>query len=145
MNIEIENKEFIRPGLLACLVCLTFDIVIDNVFDEKFNTYAKILIFFGLAFVCYYPLCFSKAVRIENSILKFGIYNTVFGFVKIKNQILLSEVTEVNMKQSDDKFFQIIVFSDNNQIVLKKIANRIPAEEELERLKLLIKKMKLQN
>nr|WP_315248103.1 hypothetical protein [uncultured Flavobacterium sp.] len=60
--------------------------------------------------------------------------------MKIKNRILLKDITEIKLHRNEKKYLEIRVLSKNEGfLIIKTIANKIPAEKELQEIILKIK------
>lgn len=65
-----------------------------------------------------------------------GIYINPFGFIKISNRILINDIREIGINQNSKKYFEIFAKSKEGKILkIKVIANKLPAEIELEIIK----------
>ena len=78
----------------------------------------------------------SHVVAIKNVEIIKGIYCLPFGFLKVNERINLSDIKNIELKQNEKLYYEIIAESNtNNPLIIKSIANKIPAKKELNRIK----------
>lgn len=111
----------------------------DFIFNVKMLWYYSIPLNLSLVWFVYLIFDFGEEIRLDNTILKYGKYHRISKSFKIINQIKISEIIKLDLVQNDDKDYEIIAFSEKNKIIIKKIPNKIPALEELEKIKSIIK------
>ncbi|MRX70347.1 hypothetical protein SAMN06265349_101643 [Flavobacterium resistens] len=138
--MTLNRKELIHPifhllFISAPIIGLIFDYHSD--FSEKALFVCFILIFLNS----------SDSVKLKGSEIIRGIHLSPFGFIKIKKRMALSDIKELSIHKNEKKYCEIIAVSDNDFLIIKTIANRIPAEEELKEIQTKInsKKQLIQN
>lgn len=138
--MKILNKtELIHPIFLFLFISVGVGsfVSLDSISLLEFNgkNFLELLPSILLVLISYFilnALHTSRIVAIKKQNIIKGIYCAPFGFVKIHKRIKLSEVNDIELKQNDKFFYDIIAQSnDDNYIVIKSIANKNPAEEEL--------------
>lgn len=132
--------------------------------DSKSSNISKLLIYivgFSMLFILDFPLeglpwylippikilaiapfvfvvSFGKAVRLKNSTLQYGKYYLYFKFKAII-EIPVEDINEIEISKNAENYFEIVAHGKSDKIVIKEIANKKPAEKELEEIKRLIK------
>lgn len=82
-----------------------------------------------------------QVVAIHNNQIVKGLYCAPFGFLKIKDRINISDIKGITLTQQETLFYDIIAESkDSDDLLIKSIANKIPAEKELNLIKTEINK-----
>ena len=82
-----------------------------------------------------------QVVAIHNNQIVKGLYCAPFGFLKIKDRINISDIKDITLTQQETLFYDIIAESkDSDDLLIKSIANKIPAEKELNLIKTEINK-----
>ena len=82
-----------------------------------------------------------QVVVIHNNQIVKGLYCAPFGFLKIKEKINVSDIKDITLTQQETLFYDIIAESkDSDDLLIKSIANKIPAEKELNLIKTEINK-----
>jgi hypothetical protein len=130
----INTEEIIHPIFYMAFVAL-FNYGLFQLISIK---YLALRLFFFLASykILSSFLNISNVVLINKKEIKKGLYISTFGFVKIKEHIDLKEVKEVILSQNTQLRYDIILTSKTNkQVILKTLANKNPAVEELSKIK----------
>ena len=82
-----------------------------------------------------------QVVAIHNNQIVKGLYCAPFGFLKIKDRINISDIKGITLTQQETLFYDIIAESkDSDDLLITSIANKIPAEKELNLIKTEINK-----
>lgn len=136
---ELDKKSTLASQIIIIVCFLCYSLFINDVIKLKLDWYLSIPLTFLFSIFLYTLIDFSHVVRIENSMLKSGIYHQFFGFVKLKKQFFLYNIQEIEIVQNQDKYFEIVAFSSDDQIIVKTMPNKNPAQEELERIRQLFK------
>ena len=83
-----------------------------------------------------------QVVVIHNNQIVKGLYCAPFGFLKIKEKINISDIKDITLTQQETLFYDITAESkDSDDLLIKSIANKIPAEKELNLIKTEINKI----
>lgn len=129
----------IFPSTLSRILIAVFAFGIlflsDSIFEVKILWYYSIPLNLLLVWFVYLIFDFGEEIRIDNTILKYGKYYRITKSFKTINQIKISEIIKLDLVQNDEKLYEIIAFSEKNKIIIKKAPNKIPAQEELEKIK----------
>lgn len=84
----------------------------------------------------------THSVKLKGDEIISGTHIFPFGFIKIKKRIKLNDIKELIVYQNEKKYREIRAITSNDFLIIKTIANRIPAEKELEVIKSKIKSQK---
>ncbi len=69
----------------------------------------------------------------ENEIIE-GNYIPLLGYVKIKKRMYLNDIKELIIFKNEKKYSEIRAISSNDFLIVKTMANKIPAEEKLKEI-----------
>ncbi|WP_431244982.1 hypothetical protein ACQ9BO_12750 [Flavobacterium sp. P21] len=138
--MTLNRDELIHPifhllFISAPITGLIFDYHSD--FSEK-----ALLSYFVLMFL---NICDS--VKLKGNEIIHGIHLSPFGFIKIKKRMAIDDIKELSIHKNEKKYCEIRAISDNDFLIIKTVANRIPAAEELKEIhsKINSKKQIIQN
>lgn len=138
-NILLE----IYPSTFSRILVIVFAFIIlflpDYIFTNKILWYYSIPLNLSLVWFIYLIFDFGEEIRINDSKLEYGKYHRLTKSFKIINQIKKDEIIKIDLVQNEKKYYEIIALSEKNQIVIKKMPNKIPAQEEMEKIKNKIK------
>mgnify|MGYP006999712475 FL=1 len=134
----LHKNQIIHPIFLMIFIGIWVFTELDNFglsefwnkdFNELWPSILYILIFHLI-------LNTSKVVVIKkNEIIK-GLYCLPFGFFKVRERMKISDINEIRLEQNEKLFYEVIVETNNkNVLLIKSIANKLPAEKELDRIK----------
>ncbi len=135
-KIILNKTELIHPiSYLLFIGCFsTF-----SAFELYWKSYSEIINeipWLILFYIIYQILNASKRVELKQMEIVEGIYINPFGFIKISNRILINDIREIGINQNSKKYFEIFAKSKEGKILkIKVIANKLPAEIELEIIK----------
>lgn len=90
-----------------------------------------------VAFIIYCCVFFFKtthSVNLKGSEIISGLHLSPFGFLKIKKRMALNDIQELVIYKNEKKYSEIRAVSATDFLIIKTIANRIPAEEELKEI-----------
>lgn len=105
--------------------------LIGKSYSEIINAIPWLILFY----IIYQILNLSKRVELKKNEIIEGIYINPIGFVKVNNRILIKDVIEIGMQQNSKKYFELFTKSKYDTIIIKVIANKFPAERELQIVK----------
>jgi|GEM_PF-5962959 len=78
----------------------------------------------------------SMLVRLDKTHITKRIYLKPFGFIATSFRIPVADIQEVTLRQNPDLYFEITaVTMKHDTFVLKTVANKVPAEMELEKIR----------
>ncbi|MCV2486877.1 hypothetical protein OD917_18245 [Flavobacterium sp. SH_e] len=122
--MTLNREELIHPifyliFITAPIFGLSFDFLPD--FSEKVLLIYFVLIFFKI----------SHSVKLKGNEIIDGIHLSPFGFLKIKKRMQLNDIKEFIIFKNEKKYCEIRAISSNDFLIIKTMANKIPAEEEL--------------
>ncbi|WP_282043526.1 hypothetical protein [Winogradskyella flava] len=136
MNSKILfQDELIHPifQVIGTLVITSGGYAIFNdVIDENFINIQSFLFWVLISLIVYCIVKTSRQVRIEKSQLIKGVYLGYIGFVYKEKSLSLSKIIEIEMTQKGDKYFYIIAKTFNDELLVIKEPNRIPAQKRLD-------------
>ncbi len=125
-----------RVFVVVFAFCVLF--LPDFLFKGKILWYYSIPLNLSLVWLVYLVFDFGEEIRLDNKILKQGKYHRLTKSFKTINQIKTSEIIRIDLVQNDKRYYEIVAFSEKDKIVIKKIPNKIPAQDELEKIKTII-------
>jgi hypothetical protein len=135
-KITLNKTELLHP-LIYLLFIGSFSTL--SAFELIGKSYAEIISaipWILLLYVIYQILNVSKRVVLKQKEIVEGIFINPIGFIKINNRMLITDIAEIGIKQNSKKYFEIFAKSKGGKIVhIKVIANKLPAEAELEIIK----------
>lgn len=135
---QLNKVELIHPifnmFFIGALGAISFN-AIPDVFYRNYKENSITILTIILAYVIYNILNISRCVEIKKNEIIDGIFISPIGFVKINKKILLNDIKEIIIHKNSKKFSEIrAVCTNGNFLVIKTIANRIPAQEEMEKI-----------
>ncbi len=122
--MTLNKEELIHPVFYLLFISAP---IIGSCFDFHSNFFEKaiwayfILIFFNV----------THSVKLKGNEIISGIHISPFGFIKIKKRMRLNDIKELSIYKNEKKYCEIRAISSDDFLIVKTIANRIPAEEEL--------------
>lgn len=138
--MTLNREELIHPifhllFISTPILGLIFDYHSD--FSEK-----TLFVYFVLIF-----LNITDSVKLKGNEIIHGIHLSPFGFLKIKKRMALNDINELVIYKNEKKYSEIRAVSDNDFLIIKTVANKIPAEEGLKEIqtKISSKKQFIQN
>lgn len=141
--MRLNKKELIHPIFIILFIVIVPGISfnsVSHIFHQGFQENLKLSVYAILFFLLYNILNISRSVEVKHNDIIDGIHIPIFGFVKIKNRIHLKDIKELVIHQNDKKYREIRAISNNGDfLIIKTIANKIPAEEELQKIKTILK------
>nr|WP_321225498.1 hypothetical protein [uncultured Psychroserpens sp.] len=142
MKRILHKNELVHPIFLGGFIGIGGFSVVSNLISVEFwkkdlyEILSAILIVL-ITYIVLNALNTSQVVALKNKKIVKGVYCAPFGFIKINNKINISDIKKIDMKQNEELFYEIIAESkDDNSLIIKSIANKIPALEELDKIKL---------
>ncbi|MDQ6469562.1 hypothetical protein RB619_02820 [Flavobacterium sp. LHD-80] len=125
--MTLNKEELIHPIFYLLFISAP---IIGLFFDFHSDFFEKVIwVYFILIF-----LNISNSVKLKGNEIISGIYISPFGFIKIKKRIKLDDIKELIIQQNKKKYCEIRAISSDDFLIIKTIANRIPAEEALEEI-----------
>ncbi|QXP60837.1 hypothetical protein [Olleya sp. HaHaR_3_96] len=141
MTNILHKNELIHPIFLMILIGLgVFTGLPDFELFEFWKTDPIQLLPFLFRLLILYiilnALNTSQVLALKNGEIIKGIYCLPFGFLKVNESIPISDIKQIQLKQNKKLYYEIIAQTNtNSSLVIKAIANKIPAEKELIRIK----------
>ena len=140
--MRLNKKELFHPIFYLIFIGISSGLSIYEIFNNSLKENIKLIPFIILAYVIFQILNATECVDIKNGVIVSGIFINPIGFVKINNRILIKNISEFNIYQNEKKYFEIRAVTETKEfIIIKKLANKIPAEKELEEITQKIKKV----
>jgi hypothetical protein len=135
-KIILNKTELIHPIsymlFIGCFSTFSAFELYGKSYSEIINKIPWLILFY----IIYQILNASKRVELKQMEIVEGIYINPFGFIKISNRILINDIREIGINQNSKKYFEIFAKSKEGKILkIKVIANKLPAEMELEIIK----------
>ncbi len=135
-KIILNKTELIHPIsyllFIGCFSTFSAFELYGKSYSEIINEIPWLILFY----IIYQILNASKRVELKQMEIVEGIYINPFGFIKISNRILINDIREIGINQNSKKYFEIFAKSKEGKILkIKVIANKLPAEIELEIIK----------
>ena len=141
MKCSLHKTELVHPIFLIIFIGIGGLIGLgdSNLFEfwkKDFTELAPSLLIVLTSYFIINALNTSQVVAIKNAEIIKGIYCVPFGFLKANKRINISDIIEIEIKQNEIHFYEIIIESNSNSsFLIKSIANKISAEKELNRIK----------
>jgi len=127
----LHEEKIIHP--ISIFIGLSFYGIIVFLINYLKLGYNFLTFLFIISFIYiadYFKVKYCTCIK-GNKIIK-GIQLKWVGFIKINDEIALSEIREIKIIQNEKKHFEIVAISkEGNVFVIKSIANKFPAEAEL--------------
>lgn len=139
--MRLDKRELIHPIFYLLFIGVLSTPSIVKIFHNTLEENLKLIPYLILFYIIFNLLQIAECVDVRNDEIVSGVYVNHIGFLKIKKRILLKDISEIKLHQNEKKYMEIRAFSRNDEfLIIKTIANRIPAEKELEEIILKIKK-----
>lgn len=141
MKRVIIDKQRILPLALHILLAVLFIFLLKVLFGwfewSRFENGINTFLFI----VWLMLLDVGKVTRFKNNTVKKGLYVSVWGFIKTEQEIEADKIKQIVIQQNPELTFEIKAIANNEEMILKTVANRSEAEKELIQLtKLLLEK-----
>ncbi|MEN2399887.1 hypothetical protein GKZ90_0008875 [Flavobacterium sp. MC2016-06] len=141
--MRLNKQELVHPIfyllLIGILVAIPSYSLLD-LFQNNLNENLKLLSCVVITYIGYSILEISRCVDVKKNEIIDGIYMKLLGYAKIKNRMQLKDIKEFVIYKNEKKYSEIRAVSFNGEyLIVKTIANRLPAEKELEEIKAKIK------
>lgn len=125
--MTLNREELIHPAFyLLFLAAPILGLVFNFLPDLSQNALITCLVFIVLKI--------NISVKLKGNEIIEGVDLFPFGFVKIKKRMLLDDITEIIIYKNEKKYSEIRAISSTDFIIIKTVANRIPAEEKLKEI-----------
>jgi len=137
----LHKNELVNPIFLMIFILIGGFIGLGNFelfefWKKDLNELLPSILLLLISYFILNALNTSEIVAIKRDEIVKGIYCMPFGFIKIKERINVSDIKDIQLKQNEKLFYEIIAESNNgNSLSIKSIANKIPAERELNKIK----------
>jgi len=139
--MRLNKQELVHPIFYIIIIGVLSTPSILKVFSNSLEENIKLLLYLILLYIIYNLLQVSDCVDIKNGEIIRGIFVNHIGFLKVKNRILLKDISEIKLHRNEKKYLEIRALSKNEDfLIIKTIANKIPAEKELQEIILKIKR-----
>jgi len=136
----LHKTELVHPFFLLIFIGTGAFIGLADydVFEFWKKDFIELLPSISIIFISFFilnALNTSLVVAIKNEEIIKGIFCIPFGFLKINERIKISDIIEVELRQNEKLYYEIIAESNSEKsLLIKSIANKIPAEKELNRI-----------
>jgi hypothetical protein len=132
--MEIDKQELLHPlvqivyyALLAALLAAPLPADVPYICSAPY---------FFAAMLCFDLGNLSVSVRLRRGHIVKGLYVNPLGFITVRFRLAVSDIQELILRQNADLYFELIALTPTHEaVVLKTMANRIPAEQEWEKWK----------
>lgn len=142
-TITLNKSELLHPVFYLLFVGCFSAFTTLELIGKSYSEITAAIPWLILFYIIHQILHVSKRVALKQNEIIDGVYINPFGFVKINNRIKITEIIDVGIAQNSKKYFEILAKSKEGQaIIIKVLANKYPAERELEHIKQEINKFK---
>jgi hypothetical protein len=133
--MELNRKELFHPLFYLIFIAIGSSYSLYEIFKNNLKENIKLIPFIIFAYIIYQILDASESVKIKNAEIISGILINPIGFVKIKDRILIKDISEFTLYQNERKYFEIRAVTKSKEfLIIKTLANKIPAEKEMEEI-----------
>ncbi|RZN84248.1 MAG: hypothetical protein EVB11_02250 [Winogradskyella sp.] len=138
MTKILYKSELVHPIFVAFIfagivgIVSTKDFSLLKFWEKDISELLPEIITVFVSYFTWNALNISKVVMINNQHITKGIYCKPFGFIKVYNKMNVKDIKEIRLKQNEKLYYEVTVESLNNELlVVKSIANKFPAQDEL--------------